>query len=96
MDKVVTDKDYLEIARQAPYTYAAAICHLLGDNWFIRGGWFVTNGQGVEIDAQQFSVMWLDLAPDGEIREQRTIQMPTYSSIGATVAVARALASLDS
>jgi hypothetical protein len=54
----------------------------------------VKNGP-VTIDAKAREIMWLDLAPDGEEREQRTVKLPVYSSIGATVAIAKALHALS-
>jgi hypothetical protein len=89
----MTTSEIDEMFAKAPYTYASAYEQLLGDGWH-RAGWLVKNGP-VTIDAKAREIMWLDLAPDGEEREQRTVKLPVYSSIGATVAIAKALHALS-
>lgn len=93
MPETRTDEEIREMFERAPYTYASAFEHLLGDGWH-KDGWLVKNGS-VTIDAKAWEIMWLDLAPDGEEREQRTVKIPTYASIGATVAIAKALHDLS-
>lgn len=96
----MTREEINEAIERAPYTYAEVMQHMLGDDWEIVAGWrwMVTTkriGNRVTIDAKKFEITWMDLAPDGEPREQRTIKMPTYASLGATVAIAEALAELS-
>lgn len=65
------------------------------EQWTIRAGWNVTHVSGeVIINAQAREIAWLDLAPDDEEREWKTLHMPKVNSIGATVTVARALAEM--
>lgn len=78
------------------YTNAHSYQLLLGDDWSIIDGYIVINTAGtVKINAQLFEIAWLDLAPEGDPREWQTLRMPKVNSIGATVAVAQALASLE-
>lgn len=84
------------------YTNASSYLILLNlhatkgeEQWTQRNGWQVIHASGeVKINSQAMDIAWLDLAPDGEEREWKVLRMPKVNSIGATVAVARALAEM--
>jgi hypothetical protein len=75
------------------YDYARTYQQLLGPDWSIDG-WVVSNGD-VALDARMNQITWLDLAPEGDPRERRALNLPGTSSIGAIVNVAKALAELS-
>jgi hypothetical protein len=92
-----TEQEIREVVERAPYTYAMAYQGLLGADWEILAGWrwIVRHvSGGATINAKTQEIEWLDLAPDGEPRERRTVKVPMYTSIGATLAIARALAEI--
>lgn len=90
--------------RPGDWAYANARTYLIllnlrdergSEQWTIRAGWQVTHVSGeVIINAQAREITWLDLAPGNEPPEWKTLRMPKVNSIGATVAVARALAEM--
>lgn len=84
----------IETMNAAWRSYAKAYRQLLGDGWRVEG-WTVTNGT-VRVDARSNEIDWLDLAPDGEPRETRTVRLPSGASIGAIVAVTKTLAAVSS
>lgn len=90
----MTEREIIEAVRNAGKAFASAYAQLLGDGWAAEGH-MVAGPNAVSIDGRNQTISWLDLAPDGERRGQRTLIMPEAVSIGAVVAIARALAELD-